>query len=181
MTLEQLCKIMPHLKRAKAELYLPLLNKALEEAGINTPLREAHFISQAAHESFEFLYFQEIYGPTEQQKKYEPPSALATRLGNTQPGDGLRFKGRGIFQLTGRANYNKYGALLDLPLETNPALAADPEISFKIACKYWNLNHLSDFADKDDILTITKRINGGTNGLDSRKKYLALAKEALGA
>ncbi len=101
-------------------------------------------------------------------------------LGNTQPGDGPRYKGRGLIQLTGRANYTHYGQVLGLDLVGNPDLAAAPPTALDIACEYWREHGLNQFADQDDIETITRRINGGLNGIDSRRLYLALAQAALG-
>ncbi len=100
-------------------------------------------------------------------------------LGNTQPGDGPRFKGRGLIQLTGRSNYRQYGELLKLDLVGDPKLAADPVISLRIACTFWQQHDLNPLADADDIITITRRINGGLNGLNSRRAYLRAAKLAL--
>jgi len=95
-------------------------------------------------------------------------------LGNTQSGDGVRFKGRGFIQLTGRANYRLYGGKIGQPLEANPTLASNPEIAAQVAIKYWQgivAPRVSDFADTTKV---TKLINGGTNGLDDRLKYFKL-------
>jgi len=100
-------------------------------------------------------------------------------LGNTQPGDGRRYKGRGIFQLTGRANYVTYGNKLGVDLVNDPPLAATPEISVRTAMEYWKTRGLNAFADANDIFTITRRINGGTNGLDDRRSYLAKIQRIL--
>lgn len=100
-------------------------------------------------------------------------------LGNTQPGDGKRFKGRGPIQLTGRANYQKYGELLKLDLIGNPKQAATPAVGFRIAALFWKLHGLNQLADAGDFVTITKRINGGLNGLAERQKYHTRAKLVL--
>src|SRR5688572_18062653 len=107
----QLAQIMLHASQKKRLLYLNPLNAAMEEFEINNLRRTSAFIAQLAHESGEFNFMEEIWGPTPAQKRYEPPSDLARTLGNTQPGDGKRFKGRGPIQLTGRANYQKFGEL----------------------------------------------------------------------
>lgn len=159
---------------AKEEIIAHLaenLNEQLAKYNIDTYLRVCHFLAQAAHESASFRTLEE----------YASGSAYEGRkdLGNTQPGDGKRYKGRGIFQLTGRANYRTYGQKLGYDLENNPELAKDPLVSIKTACEYWNSRDLSMYADNDDVMTITKRINGGFNGIDDRKQYLMKAKSII--
>jgi len=176
----QLQKIMPALAPAKRGLYLPHLNAAMRASGIGTTLlRTAAFIAQLAHESGEFRWMEEIWGPTPAQLRYEPPNDLAQRLGNTEPGDGKRFKGRGPIQITGRFNYAKYGTLLGRDLVAEPALAAAPELAFATAGLFWQANGLNELADAEDFVKITRRINGGTNGLVDREKYYARAKTVL--
>jgi putative chitinase len=155
----------------------PHFDAALEKAEITTPLRLAHFLAQAAHECDGFRTLEE----------YASGAAYEGRkdLGNTVKGDGRRYKGRGIFQLTGRANYRSVGKTLNLPLEQTPELAADPKNSVLIAVNYWAMRgyrgvRLNSYADMDRIEPITRAINGGLNGLDDRKLYLARAKTALG-
>jgi putative chitinase len=176
---EQLRLIMPKLSPGKRNIYLPFLNRVMEEYEINTLLRSAAFLAQLAHESGELRYMEEIWGPTEAQKRYDPPGSLAEKLGNTERGDGKRFKGRGPIQITGRFNYDRYGRLLGVDLVANPALAATPQIAFSIAGLYWRNNGLNQLADNDDIVTITRRINGGLNGLADRRAYYKRAKEVL--
>ena len=176
----QLRKIMPALAAAKRQLYLPHLNAAMRASGIgSTMLRTAAFVAQLAHESGEFRWMEEIWGPTPAQLRYEPPSDLAQRLGNTEPGDGKRFKGRGPIQITGRFNYAKYGKLLGRDLVAEPALAAAPELAFATAGLFWQRNGLNELADAQDFVTITRRINGGTNGLADRQLYYARVKNVL--
>lgn len=148
------------------ELYF---DEYLQKYNLTTWLRVCHFLAQAAHESAGFRTLEE----------YASGSAYEGRkdLGNTKAGDGVRYKGRGIFQLTGRTNYKNYGDRIGYNLEDNPKLAADPKISVLTALEYWNSKQLSVFADRDDITTITKRINGGLNGFEDRKKYLERAKK----
>jgi predicted chitinase len=174
-------QIMPRIPQDKFEIYLLILNKVMEDFQINTPLRAAAFLAQLAHESGQLRFMEEIWGPTAAQKRYEPPSDLATRLGNTEPGDGKRFKGRGPIQITGRANYKRYGDLLGVDLIRNPDLAATPSIAFQIAATYWTTNRLNELADAGDFTTITRRINGGLNGLQDRLKFYDIAKNVLGA
>jgi len=168
ITPEKLRRLAP---RGKPDILRDLvgpLNEYLPRYGINTPLRVAHFMAQAAHEAAGFKTLQE----------YASGAAYEGRkdLGNTRAGDGKRFKGRGIFQLTGRANYSSYGKKLGLDLVSDPVLAASPEVSVRVACAYWQAKGLNALADKDAVAAITKRINGGYNGLADRKKYLATAK-----
>src|SRR5215467_14480028 len=101
-------------------------------------------------------------------------------LGNTQPGDGKRYKGRGPIQLTGRANYRRAGKALGLDLEKDPAKAADPAVGFRVAGWFWKTHGLNELADKGDFREITRRINGGYNGLASRQAFYKKAKEVLG-
>lgn len=181
ITTIQLRQIMPTLKQAKADAYIGSLNTALTAGEINTAKRIAAFLAQIAHESGELRYFAEIWGPTKQQLKYEPPSDLAKRLGNTKPGDGKRFKGRGPIQITGRFNYAKYSPLIGLAdtLLTQPELLERPEWGFKSAAAFWKLNGLNELADDEKFVAITKKINGGVNGLAERVKYWERAKAAL--
>ncbi|HKX43459.1 MAG TPA: glycoside hydrolase family 19 protein [Burkholderiaceae bacterium] len=176
----QLSAIMPTLAAAKRALYLPHLNAAMRSCAIGgSMLRSAAFVAQLAHESGELRWMEEIWGPTDAQRRYEPPSDLAKRLGNTEPGDGLRFKGRGPIQITGRFNYDQYGKLLARDLIAEPALAATPELAFATAGLFWQRNGLNELADAQDFVAITKRINGGTNGLADRQKYYERAKATL--
>jgi len=131
---------------------------------LDSKLRFCHHIAQLAHESDNFNAMEE----------YASGQAYEGRadLGNTEPGDGKRFKGRGPIQCTGRNNYRKYGRLLGINIEAKPTLVSDPEIGYAVACLYWDANNLNRFADADDIDTLTRRINGGTNGLADRKAKL---------
>ena len=179
ITESQLQRVMPRLSSAKRQLYLPHLNQALQTFGVDTLLRTAAFIAQLAHESGEFRFMEEIWGPTAAQRRYEPASELARRLGNTEPGDGQRFKGRGPIQITGRFNYGKYGDLLGIDLVAQPELASHPEVAFSTAGLYWKTNGLNELADCEDFVLITRLINGGTNGLADRQMYFERAKQAL--
>jgi putative chitinase len=101
-------------------------------------------------------------------------------LGNTQPGDGKRYKGRGPIQLTGRNNYRKAGAALHLDLESKPELAAQPDVGYRVAGWFWKTHGLNELADKGEFVQITKRVNGGTHGLARREEFYKRAKEVLG-
>lgn len=145
------------------------MNTHMSKYEINTKLRICHFIAQAAHETDSFKTLEEYASGVAYEGRKD--------LGNNVKGDGKKYKGRGIFQMTGRANYTFYGNKLGYDLVNNPALAKDPEISVLAALEYWNSKGLSKYADADDVTTITKRINGGLNGFEDRKEYLARAKQ----
>src|SRR5260370_41908463 len=110
----------------RIELLLDPLNVVMEEFEINTPERQAAFIAQIGHESGELEWVKEIWGHTEAQKKYEPPNEKASELGNTERGDGYRYRGRGLIQITGRANYRACGKALEVDLEATPDKLAEP-------------------------------------------------------
>jgi putative chitinase len=150
----------------------PVLGAILAQYAIDADIRAAHFLAQACHESAGFRTTEEFASGSAYEGR--------TDLGNTETGDGPRYKGRGLIQLTGRANYAEYGEALGYDLVGNPAMASEPVVSLKIACEYWRRHDLNRFADQDDIETITRRINGGLNGLEDRKAYLAKAKSFLG-
>lgn len=169
---DQLRETMPGLSSKKADEYLPDLNKAMNEFGITTPERKAAFLAQLGHESLDLRYFEEIASGEAYEGRAD--------LGNTQPGDGVRYKGRGPIQLTGRANYRAAGKALGLDLEGHPELASTPEVGFRIAGWFWQKNGLNDFADKGDFASITRRINGGNNGAADRNERYERAKKTFG-
>ena len=183
VTGEQLKSIMPRLSDKRNSELLPFLTGAMTEFAINTPARAAAFLAQLAHESGQFRFMEEIWGPTDAQRRYEPVTKLSQDLGNTDAGDGKRFKGRGPIQLTGRANYQRFGNLLSVDLLADPARAASPEVAFRVAGLFWSkkgLNELADVATADAFTAITKRINGGINGLADRQTFYATARTVLG-
>lgn len=147
------------------------LASILDKYEINTLLRIAHFLAQTCHELDGFCTTEE----------YASGAAYEGRrdLGNIEPGDGRKFKGRGLIQLTGRANYAAAGQRLQLDLINSPDLAAVPATSVLTACDYWTQRNINPHCDQDDIIKVTKIINGGLNGIDSRRAYLAKAKTAL--
>ncbi len=167
----QLRAVMPKLTDERAGKYLQPLNDALREFDISSPKRQAAFLAQIAHESVELKYLEELASGQAYEGRRD--------LGNTQPGDGKRYKGRGPLQLTGRANYRAAGQALKIDLETNPDWAARPDIAFRVAGWFWKSHGLNELADRGDILTITERINGGTNGLEKRQQYYRQAKQVL--
>jgi putative chitinase len=183
LSVEQLRAIMPNLSPGRALSVLPFLKASIAEFAVEAPTRTAAFLAQLAHESGQFRFMEEIWGPTAAQTRYEPPSTLATSLGNTTGGDGKRFKVRGPIQITGRANYRRYGDLLGVDLVSDPGRAALPQVAFRIAGLYWmknGLNELADRATADAFRLITRRINGGLNGLADRERFYAVARTVLG-
>lgn len=171
VTDDELRQIMPTCPAAKRADYLPFIQQAMQEFEITKYLREAAFLAQLAHESGELRYMEEIASGAAYEGRKD--------LGNTQPGDGTRYKGRGPIQLTGRANYQKYGALLGLDLINNPTIAATKEVGFRIAGLYWQLNGLNQLADQQRFEAITRCINGGLNGQADRVMYYNRAKRVL--
>ena len=131
---------------------------------LDNSLRLIHFLAQLAHESGNFRYMEEIASGAAYEGRKD--------LGNVNKGDGVRYKGRGPIQLTGRANYRKYGQQLGIDFENNPEIVALPSVGLLVACKYWSDNNLNQIADCDDVALITRRINGGLNGFYDRKNKL---------
>ena len=148
-----------------------VLAATLDSYAINTRLRIAHFLGQTCHESAGFRTTEEFASGENYEGRLD--------LGNTKQGDGVRYKGRGLLQLTGRANYKTFGALLGVDLEGNPELAAEPVQSLRIACEFWKEKKLNPFCDSDDIVEVTRRINGGKNGLVERRVLTGKAKSAV--
>ena len=180
------------------------LVEILPKYGITTERRVAHFVSQCAHESNNFRSLEEnlnyravtlrkIFGkyfPTDEMAAQyaNKPEAIANlvyanRMGNGGPetGDGYRYCGRGLIQLTGKDNYFWFAASLQITPEEASQYMETFEGAAQSACWFWETNNLNQWADKDDILTLTKRINGGTIGLEDRKKHYEHAKHVLGA
>lgn len=149
---------------------------------VENGLRLAHFMAQCAHESGGFKYNREIWGPTAAQKKYEMNAAL----GNDQPGDGLRYLGRGPGQLTGRANYRLYGRKLGIDLETSPELLEVWSLGLLAFCAYWDNCALNAWADKDNLKAVSNGINRGAptstkdpNGWEDRQARYAKMKALI--
>lgn len=190
ITRSQFLAIMPD-AGSRVDRFLDPLNLALAEFQINTPARATAFLAQVAHESGQFRYMRELASGS----AYEG----AERLGNTEPGDGPRYKGRGPIQITGRRNYGLCSMALfgDDTLLAMPELLEDPAHGCRSAAWFWRVGaglnlgsaaknygvpvgcDLNDLADSGDFMGITLAINGGTNGLDDRRHYLARAQSAL--
>ena len=178
LTHEQLKAILPQATANNVSLYIPYLNDLMPKFGIDTNQRIAAFIAQVGHESGQLRYNKEIWGPTEAQKGYEGRKDL----GNVIAGDGVKFKGRGLIQITGRANYESFGQDIkqDKAFFTdNPQLVEQPEYAVMTACWFWQKKKLNTYADNGDFKTLTKRINGGLNGYDDRVQIWERAKNIL--
>ncbi len=184
--------------------WLEPLNKTFEKYEINTPTRQAAFIGQCGHESANFKTLEENLNysakglmatwpsrfPTiEIATQFERnPEKIANKvyggradLGNTEDGDGWRFHGRGLIQLTGRSNYTVCGLALDKPFAELPELVLEPENAVLSAGWFWNKRGLNALADTEDWTTMTRRINGGTIGLQDRINKIHKAMDILGA
>lgn len=204
ITAVQLKQIMPYAKQANIDKYVDPLNVLMAYSNINTPLRIAHFIAQLAHESASFntvvenlnysasalrKVFGKYFKTDEMANEYaRKPEKIANRVyadrmenGDEASGDGWRYRGRGLIQLTGKANYRKCSDDIGVNILNNPDMVANnPRMTVVVATWFWTKGDLNKWADKDDVFTITKRINGGTNGLPDRRKHLAHAKAVLG-
>ena len=160
----------------RAQRFAEPLSAAMAEFGIDTPARQAAFLANVGHESGGLHWVVELWGPTIAQQRYEG----RRDIGNTQPGDGFRFRGRGLLQTTGRANYAALSKALGVGYVADPDRLAQPIDAARSAGYFWQSKGLSAFADAGDFLTVVKRINGGFNGLSERQMLWADAKAALG-
>ncbi len=168
------------LSEALVERWYAPIRAAFEEFEIATPARMSAFIAQAGHETLGFTLTRELWGPTAAQLAYEPPSPKSAELGNVRPGDGRRFRGRGLLQITGRANYAACGRALGLDLETRPEALEDALAAARASAWWWHRHGCSALADRGDFIALTKRINGGVNGLGDRQRRWEIAKAAFG-
>lgn len=144
------------------------LNVYCTKYEIDTPLRLAAFLAQLCHESGRFRYVEEIASGRAYEGRKD--------LGNTQKGDGVRFKGRGLIQITGRANYTEMSKDLGIDFVSNPELVKEPEFAVMTACWFWDKRELNILADEERFRDITRKINGGYNGLEDREKLYAKCK-----
>jgi putative chitinase len=171
-TAEILQLILIAAKDSDVARYYTLLNNGMTANGVTTPLRRAHFLAQVGHESGALRYSEEGASGAAYEGRAD--------LGNTQPGDGVRFKGRGLIQITGRANYQAYSTARGRDYVASPTtLATDPAIAVDSAFWFWTNANLNPLADADDIHGITKKVNGKFNGYEDRKDKLARAKILL--
>lgn len=170
MTRDELIEIMPY-SINRIDQYIEPLNECMATYEINTPLRQAAFIAQIAHESAQLRYVEEIASGAAYEGRKD--------LGNTEPGDGRKFKGRGLIQITGRSNYKACGDALGVDLISDPEALESPDNACSSAAWFWDSKRLNESADIGDILRITKKINGGTNGFEERLAYYEKAKLIL--
>lgn len=183
LTAEKLSKIY-NINLQTASEWLPSLQEAFNLAEINTIQRMASFLAQIGHESGRLKYSRELWGPTKQQLKYEGTD-LAKQLGNTEQGDGFKYRGAGLIQITGRYNYRMMYMRLVKFCPDCPNFEEHPEkmVSKKWACltaaMYWKMHNLNMYADNGDFLTQTKKINGGTNGMQDRTELFIRALSVL--
>lgn len=199
----KLQQIMPAARDEDIDRYLEALNTELPKYGVDTPARMAHFIAQIAHESGSFKYksenlnysakalravFSKYFYTDEMAERYaRKPEDIANVVyanrmgnGNSVSGDGWRYRGRGLIQLTGRENYANCAKFIGMDCESNPhMLAENAAAAVSAACWFWQSRKLNDLADFDDIKSITRKINGGYHGLDSRVEFYERAKVAL--
>jgi putative chitinase len=175
LTLQTLRVVMPTATWQPVQA-LPFLLQYCTEREITTAIRIAAFLAQLAEESGELHYRREIWGPTPAQAAYEGRADL----GNTEPGDGFRYRGRGLIQITGRANYAEAGAALGSDLVSSPELLEDWRFATASAAWFWQSRGCNALADQGDFNGVTRRINGGLTHLDRRFVYYTRAKSALG-
>lgn len=172
MTIETLRKCLPYASNANIQKFGVKLIEAMEKFEINTPRRQAAFLAQIAHESGSLHYVEELASGEAYEGRGD--------LGNTEPGDGKRFKGRGLIQLTGRFNYKLISDELNYDFIKNPEDLEKPGPATYSAAWFWWFHRLNGLADLDAFEKITKRINGGLTHFEDRLKHWETAKNALG-
>ena len=191
---------------AKPEIVEALVNSEdllASDYGIDTPLKMAHFLAQTAHESGGFRVMEEnlnyssdrlmaifpkYFRNIDARSYHRQPEKIANhvyanRMGNgdEESGDGYKFRGRGLIQLTGRSNYTLFAEENDMDVDDAVSYLTTPEGAIESAAWFWNRNDINELAEDDNVVAVTKRINGGTNGLDDRRKYTNKFKDILGA
>lgn len=159
----------------RATEFLPIIERAAPDFEIDTQARMAAFLAQVGHESGGLHWLTELWGPTSAQSRYEGRADL----GNTQPGDGFKYRGRGLIQLTGRANYKAASFALATDFIGDPDLLAQPEYAVRSAMWFWQSHGLNALADAGQFEKITRIINGGLNGEEQRLVLWDAAREVL--
>ncbi|MTI31077.1 glycoside hydrolase family 19 protein [Xanthovirga aplysinae] len=203
ITTLQLQQIMPNAFTIDIQKYEQPLNELMPQYEINSPLRVAHFIAQLAHESGNFKFtsenlnysatalykvFRKYFPTKETAERYARKPELianlvyANRLGNgdEKSGEGWKYRGRGLIQITGKANYRDCGKGLELDLLNKPEILAEtPQTAISSACWFWKTRNINKYADKDDLKKVTRTINGGYHGLKEREEFLQRAKDVM--
>lgn len=167
---------------AVAQKWFDLISASASLYNITTDNRMAMYLAQIGHESLSFSLTHELWGPTPQQLKYEPPSTVAASLGNTQKGDGFLFKGRGLIQITGRANYAAISKVFELDFIATPEALEIPGLAAQSAAWWWNehgCNEAADAGTPEAFTRVTRIVNGGTTGILDRVNRWNIAKGAL--
>lgn len=170
ITIDQLIHIMPYAKQ-RASFFIDGINQTMAEANISTRGRAASFLSQIGHESGQLRYTEEIASGAAYEGRKD--------LGNTQPGDGIRFKGRGLIQISGRYNYHACGDAMGIDLIAYPEKLKEPLNACRSAGWFWSTHGLNLLADSGDQVRVTRRVNGGINGLDDRIALYNVAMKVL--
>ena len=166
-------RCLPETPSGTIALFAPHISATLAECGLDTTKRVADFIAQVGHESGGLKHLKELWGPSPAQIRYEGRKAL----GNSEPGDGFKFRGRGLIQVTGRFNYAVCGEALQLDLSSFPELLEEPEFACASAGWFWRKHKLHIFSDLEDFKGLTRKINGGLTGLEAR---LRIRERAIG-
>lgn len=163
MNKEQFTRMLPYAKKERIDLFFHHILAGMAQYEINTPLRKAMFLANIAHESGSLKYVREIASGSAYEGRKD--------LGNVMPGDGVKFKGRGLIQITGRANYAKISQSFGVDFLKNPELLESPEWAAKSACWWWYTYGCNKIADTGSFEKVVRRINGGVNGLEDRIKH----------
>lgn len=174
ITEQQLRRAVPAVSNKNLPGFVATFNEWAEKFGVNTPMRVVHYLAQVFHESGNLRYREELASGQAYEGRKD--------LGNTQPGDGRRFKGRGYIQTTGRANYKAYAdsEYCNGDLMAHPEWLAQSPGDQKSSLFFWQRNNLNRYADADDVRGLTKRINGGYNGLANRMYLTRKFKKEFG-
>lgn len=175
MTLDQLSRIYTHAKAERLARFYPFLDEFMRGFAIVGPKREAAFLATIAVESLELTYTRELGGPS-YFDKYDDRKDL----GNVEPGDGYRFKGRGLIQITGRASYEKASKALGIDYVEDPTLMESEEEATRVSCWWWQDAGCNEIADIPDFKAVTRRVNGGLTAYDRRVTYYERALAILG-
>jgi putative chitinase len=171
----------------RASLWADPLSAAMALCSIDTPARQAAFLAQCGHECQRFVFLRELWGPTREQKLYEPFTPKSKALGNTTAGDGFRYRGGGLIQITGRYNYRTMGQKIGVDLEGEPDLISHPDTASLASAQFWADRNFNAYADAGAFLTLSRAINIGNpnstatpNGMDDREELWTSCKAALG-